>query len=341
MCQAEHFRFPTPLLRLYVNRWQKPYENRIKKENMKKIIVLVIGVLISSCSNDNLIDENSEVLENLNNVELKINGVNSVDNIVDINSYYSCATDLNVTVTSKKNSVTEDLIVFNLTKQGELKSIYFADKSGEFRKDYYSADFVPSSTITISEFEFVENTKLKFKFNGQLFKKKYSLNQQNETVEIDGNVEIKKFSENICNTFVNFITLNNNIIFSNITRINDNNLPSSSIRYEGNSLNGYNINIKNLNQNLPDLPLGTYSFSNNSTTEKIEFRKYVGLPKSFSTSIIIPSDWILYETQGSFTIVEKTIINGFQVVKIKLNFTASQNGIVEYTINNADFITAY
>ena len=69
---------------------------------MKKIIVLVIGVLISSCSNDNLIDENSEVLENLNNVELKINGVNSVDNIVDINSYYSCATDLNVTVTSKK-----------------------------------------------------------------------------------------------------------------------------------------------------------------------------------------------------------------------------------------------
>ena len=89
------------------------------------------------------------------------------------------------------------------------------------------------------------------------------------------------------------------------------------------------------------IPLGTYSFSNNSTTEKIEFRKYVGLPKSFSTSIIIPSDWILYETQGSFTIVEKTIINGFQVVKIKLNFTASQNGIVEYTINNADFITAY
>ena len=308
---------------------------------MKKIIVLFIGLLISSCSNDNSIEENNQVLENLNNVELKINGVNSVDNIVDVNSYYSCDTDLNVTVTSKNNNVTEDLIVFNLTKQGELKSIYFADKSGEFRKDYYSADFIPSSTITISEFEFIENTKLKFKFNGQLFKKKNSLTQQNETIQIDGNVEIEKFTENICTTFVNFINLNTNINFSNIIRINDNNLPSSSIRYEGNSLNGYNINIKNLNQNLPDLPLGTYSFSNNSTTEKIEFRKYVGLPKSFSTSIIIPSDWILYETQGSFTIVEKTIINGFQVVKIKLNFTASQNGIVEYTINNADFITAY
>ena len=88
---------------------------------MKKIIVLVIGVLISSCSNDNLIDENSEMLGNLNKVELKINGVNSENNIVDVNSYYSCDTDLNVTVTSKKNNVTGDLIVFNLTKQGELK----------------------------------------------------------------------------------------------------------------------------------------------------------------------------------------------------------------------------
>lgn len=308
---------------------------------MKKIIILILSGIILSCSNDYSIEENSEILENLNNVELKINDVNSTENIVDVNSYYSCDRDLNVTVTSKKNSVTEDLIVFNLTKEGELKSIYFADKSGSSRQDYYSADFVPSSTITISEFEFIENSKLKFKFNGQIFKKKYSLMQPNETVQIEGIVEIKKFSKNICNTFVNFITLNNNIKFSNISRINDNNLPSSSIRYEGNSLNGYNINIKNLNQNLPNLPIGTYSFSNSSPTEKIEFRKYIGLAKSFSTSFLIPSDWILYETQGSFTIVEKTKINGFQVVKVKLNFTASKNGIVEHSINNADFITEY
>lgn len=308
---------------------------------MKKIIVLFIGVLMFSCSTESSFDENSEVVENLNNIELNVAGSNSVDNSVKVSSYYSCDTDLNVTVTSKKNNITEDLIVFNLTKQGELKSIYFADKSGEFRRDYHSADFVPSSTITISEFEFIENTTLKFKFNGQLFKKKNSLTQQNETIQLDGNVDVRNFSEHICNAFVNYINLNNTIKFSNITRIDDNNLPSSGIRYEGNSLNGYNIIIKNLNQNLPDLPVGTYSFSDDSTTEKIEFRKYVGLPKSFSTSYLIPADWILYETQGSFTIVEKTVVNGFQVVKIKLNFTASQNGVVEHTINNADFITAY
>ncbi|MGJ1268966.1 hypothetical protein ACR78F_10830 [Sphingobacterium spiritivorum] len=308
---------------------------------MKENIIIVIIALLSSCSKGNLSEESTKVVKNLNSIELKINDINSIDHIVDVSSYYSCATDLSVKVTSKKNNVTEDLIVFNLTKHGELKSVYFADKSGEFRKDYYSPDFVPSSTITISEFEFIENTKLKFKFNGQLFKKKYDLTQQNEMVQLEGVVEINKFSKNICNTFVNYITLNNNIKFSNITRINENNLTSSGIRYEGYSLNGYNISIKNLDHNLPDLPTGTYSFSNNSVTEKIEFRKYIGLPKSFSTTYIIPSDWILYETQGSFTIVEKSIMNGFQVVKVKLNFTASINGIIEYTFNDVDFITAY
>jgi hypothetical protein len=308
---------------------------------MNKIITLAIAVLCLSCSNDNSIMKNFANIKNLNSIELKINSVNSTDDIVSVNSFYICETDINVIVTSKKNNVTEDLIVFQLTKQGELKSIYFVDKSGQFRKEYYSADFIPSSTITISGFEFVEKTKLKFKFFGQLFRKKNNLNQPNETIQIEGNIDITDFSGYVCNSFINSITLNNTIKFSNLTKIEDNNLIGENILYEGNSLNGYNIKIKNLNQSLPELPLGTYSFANNSITEKVEFSKYIGLPKSFSITHLVPSEWILYETQGSFTIIEKTTINGFEVVKVKLNFTASLNGIVEHTIINADFITAY
>lgn len=308
---------------------------------MKKILILLIIVLNISCSDDSINDENNSVIENPNKITLKINGVNTTENISDISSYFSCDRDLNVTVTSKKNNVTEDLIVLNLTKNGELKSLYFADKSGNFRQDYYSPDFIPSSTITISEFEFSENSILKFKFSGQVFKKKYNFLEPNESITIEGNVEIKKFIENECNTFVNYMTLDNDIKLSNIRRINENNQQNLIVRYEGTSLNGYNIELKNLNQNLMEMPLGTYSFSNNSITEKIEFRKYIGIPKSFSTTILIPTDWTLYETQGSFTITEKTTINGFQVVKLKLNFTASQNGTVEYTFTNSDFVTAY
>lgn len=308
---------------------------------MKKILILLIIILNISCSNDSINDVNISVIENPNKISLNINGLSTTENISQISSYFSCDRDLNVTVTSKRNNVTEDLIVINLTKDGTLKSVYFADKSGNFRQDYYSPDFIPSSTITISEFEFIDNTKLKFKFSGQVFKKKYNFFSPNETITIEGNVEIKKFIDIQCNTFVNYMTLNNNIKLSNISRINQNNQQNLIVRYEGTSLNGYNIILKNLNQNLMEMPLGTYSFSNNSINEKIEFRKYIGIPKSFSTTTLIPTDWTLYETQGSFTITEKTIINGFQVVKLKLNFTATKNGTVEYIFTNSDFITAY
>jgi hypothetical protein len=308
---------------------------------MKKILILLIIILNISCSNDLINDEDISVIENPNKISLNINGLSTTENISEISSYFSCDRDLNVTVTSKRNNVTEDLIAINLTKDGKLKSVYFADKSGNFRQDYYSPDFIPSSTITISEFEFIDNTKLKFKFSGQVFKKKYNFLAPNETITIEGNVEIKKFIDSQCNTFVNYMTLNNNIKLSDISRINQNNQQNLIVRYEGTSLNGYNIILKNLNQNLMEMPLGTYSFSNNSINEKIEFRKFIGIPKSFSTTTLIPTDWTLYETQGSFTITEKTIINGFQVVKLKLNFTATKNGTVEYIFTNSDFITAY
>jgi hypothetical protein len=128
------------------------------------------------------------------------------------------------------------------------------------------------------------------------------------------------FNNSTCNTFFNFIKLNNQIEFENITRINQNQ-GSLPIRYEANSLNGYHIKLINLGQNIPDMPVGSYSFTNLSQNAKIEFSKYIGTPKFFSTTILIPADWKSYDTEGSFTIVSKTVINGFQVVKLKLNFT--------------------
>ena len=308
---------------------------------MKKFMILIFAALTVSCSNDDSVIENTEIIEKSNQIDIKIEGISCNDNIANVSAFFNCNQNLNISVNSKKNNVTQELISINLTKEGELKSVYFADLRGNFRQDYYSPDFIPSSTITITDFEFIENTSLKFKFSGEVFKLKYNFQEPNETIQIEGSVEINEFSKSICNAFINFITLDNNIKFSNISRLSQGNPPNSNIRYEGNSLNGYNINIKNLTENLTDMPLGTYEFSDNSTTEKIEFRKYIGLPKSFSTTFLIPSDWLVYETQGSFTIVEKTTINGFPVVKIKLNFTASSNGIIEHTFNNAEFITSY
>jgi hypothetical protein len=89
------------------------------------------------------------------------------------------------------------------------------------------------------------------------------------------------------------------------------------------------------------MQLGIYNFNGLSNSNKIQFMKFIGPPRPFSENYFIPADWKKYESNGSFTIIEKTNINGHLVSKLKLNFTARYNGILEYNINNADFITKY
>ena len=73
--------------------------------------------------------------------------------------------------------------------------------------------------MTISDFEFVENVSFKFRFSEQVFKRKYNLLHPNESIQINGNVVIKMFIKSICNIFSNFITLNNQMAFVNVSRI--------------------------------------------------------------------------------------------------------------------------
>jgi hypothetical protein len=89
---------------------------------------------------------------------------------VEISSYFGCDRDLNVTVTSKRNFVTDDLTVIEPYKNSTLKSVYFVDKSDILVKIITLLILFHLPTITISEFEFIGNTKLKFKFSGQVLK---------------------------------------------------------------------------------------------------------------------------------------------------------------------------
>lgn len=309
----------------------------LKTITMKKFSIWFLVFTIISCSSETATEDVTIIEETANEITFQINGEKSVDDIVQVNAFYSCGSDVSVSVTSKKDHITSDLINFDLTKEGELKSIFFTDKSKNFKQYYKSPDFIPASTITISEFEFIEDVQLSFKYKGQLFKQTHNLRDPNETIDIEGTVDIKLFSKSICNVFGNFLKLNNQIRFENISKIND----GTTIRYEANSLNGYHIKIQNFSQNIPDMPLGTYSFTNSSESEKIAFRKYIGVPKFFSTHILLPDDWEVYDTEGSFTIVEKTRVNGFEIVRLKLNFMARLNGTVVYQFIDADFETAF
>ena len=302
-------------------------------------LLAIFMMFFVSCSPDKeeeiLISEQKPA----NKVELKINGKKITDEIIDVSSFYSCDETINVNVKSKKGNVTSELFTLEILRNGELSYAKFVDKKSFSDEEFSTPDYIPTSTIQIEEFEFVENKKLKIKFSGTLLKRIYNLKSNSESIDIHGTIEINEFGKSTCNTFNDYIKLNDQIKFSDITRTEQESSANLSVRYESNSLNGYNIQFKNFTKFLTNMPLGSYNFNDLSNTEKVEFRKYIGIPKCFGAHIIIPEDWKLYSTKGSFTIVEKTMIDGRLVVKLKLNFIATYNGIEEYNFTNAEFET--
>ena len=305
---------------------------------MKNSLVL-FTIFFLSCSPNK--EEEILILEQkpANKVELKINGEKITDEIIDVSSFYICDEKINVSVKSKKGTVTSELFTIEILRNGELSYAKFVNKKSFSNEEFSTPDYIPSSTIRIEEFEFVANKKLKIKFGGTLLKRIYNLKSNSESIEINGIIEINEFGKSTCNTFNDYIKLNDQIKFSDITRTEQESSANLSVRYESNSLNGYNIQFKNFTKFLTKMSLGTYYFDDLSNTEKLEFRKYIGIPKCFGTHTIIAEDWKLYSTNGSFTIVEKTMIDGRLVVKLKLNFTATYNGIEEYNFTNAAFET--
>jgi hypothetical protein len=307
---------------------------------MKKLILTLFLITLFSCSTDSV----EEIIVEepiLNTAEIKLDGLVTTDIIVNVSAFYSCNERVSVSVRSKKNNVTSALFDLTLLKNGELIYASFSDKRGHFSKEYRTSDFIPSSTFTIDEFEFVENEKLNIKFSGQLLKQVFNYLETSETLNISGEIKVTSFGISICNIFNDFIELNNELNFFRINRLSQGFGANLVARYDSTSLDGYNIQFVNFNTFLKDMPLGTYNFDQLSTSERINFQQYIGPPIFFYSHIFIPIYWKKFETAGSFTIVEKTVINGHNVTKVVFNFTASYDGVVEYNFTDAEFATIW
>lgn len=307
---------------------------------MKKISCLLILITLFACSQE---DKEEVVVQPIqkNKLELSFNGKKVEENDIDVNAYYICNRQLHINVTSKKGIITSDLFTMILTDEGELEFAKFVDKSNQFEQPYQTADFIPSSTLKIDEFVFIENKLLKIKFSGALLKRIESLSSNVISKSSSGVITITDFGKSECSTFNDYIYLNNQIAFHHITKSSQATKPNPTVSYSSNSLNGFNIQFKNFTKSFADMPLGTYIFDSSSSTEKIEFREYIGNPKVFYTLYDLPTDWKLYQSAGSFTILEKRQTNGKTIVKLKLNFKASYNGFVKFNFTDAICETSF
>lgn len=308
---------------------------------VKKIIkfLSIIVMMSYSCSSDSIIeDEFIEEDISPNKIDLKINGQPPIHSIRNLTTSLCC--DKELFVSFNHWIVLEDgreyggyAFRLSLDKKGNLLTLWYKDYV-EPNNEFYSANFVPIKTLNVENFEFVENEYLKVKVSGILFKQTYNFFQDPETTEIDFDLEIREFISCSCNYFPSHINLNNDFIFYTISWSRQGN----DIKYRGYTNNGYQIEFNNFTESLKDMPLGITYFDEDTTTKRIDFRKFIGVPRQFYHDIV-DEEWIKYKTSGSFEILDRYEINGSTVSKLKFNLTAKENGEVVYEFNDAIFET--
>ncbi len=221
---------------------------------------------------------------------------------------------------------------FNLVldKNGNLISLYYKDHTHP-NNVFESPYFTPISTVNIENFQFIENQILKLKVSGQLFKRTYDFFEAPESVTIKADIEIKDFTNCICNSSISKITTDNGFNFHNITKTQQ----ETDITYYANTNDGYYLEFSNFTESFRNMPLGIYEFDDNTTLPRIDFSKFIGVPRAYYLTIF-PLEWLTYQTSGSFEIIEKQQTNNGQVVtKVKFNLIAKHNNEVIFEFEDA------
>jgi len=103
--------------------------------------------------------------------------------------------------------------------------------------------------------------------------------------------------------------------------------------------NGYNI-ILALEQTIEEMPLGSYTFTNTSTTSNMILEKYIGEVQSsiFNIPQKLPEEWQTFTTEGTFEITERyTDTRGILVINGTFSFNAYDASGLVYQISNGTF----
>lgn len=304
------------------------------KNILKTLILLVI--INYSCTSEEV---KNEIIANIpirNKINLKINGEPPVHEIRDLNAFFCCSKNIEVSFNHwVENIYGGSAFRIALDKNGNLLHLWYKDFTHP-NNEFYSPFFTATSTLKIEEFQFTENEILKFKLIGRIFKQTYTFNELPEFVDINATIEIKDFSVCLCPLFSSYIQVNNELPFKDFNKTQIGN----DIKYYANTNNGFQIEFKNFKESVSNMPLGNYTFDENSTTHRIDFRKYIGNPRAFSFDIV-PQEWLKYETSGSFQILERYNSNGQTITKVRFSLIAKENGIIIHEFKNGIFETQF
>ena len=230
---------------------------------------------------------------------------------------------------------------FELLKNGALRRVWYdeillSNTSPLVTQIFLTPNFNPVSTFTIENFVYDEAENfVSFEFSGTVF-----LENHIATVrEISGTYTNKELKRIACEVGNHSIVYNDETFkFNSVHYIASkftNALPQTH-RYISN--NGFMIDMK-MEDDFWNLPLTTYPIDEN-TTNRIEVFHYIGPLIADQVPFILPSEWQLYTTKGSFTIEGKTHENGYKRISGKIDMEILLGPEVLYTIKGIEYSAA-
>lgn len=292
-------------------------------------IGLLFIVIAISCTSD---DKNHSEETTTNTLTIQLNGEKiALNNPSHFTVNENCK---KVYATGTFSIGIEDYrIMFELTDSGKIIKVELIDYQSD--KSYKTASFIAAQYFDITNFIYnPSENRLTFNYAGILFE---TQNSQN-TIQISGEADFNDFQSVVCTYNPWELTAQiNGHTFDNAYAYNVEILPENKWFFF--SDNGYNI-ILALEQPIEEMTLGSYTFTNTSTTNNMILEKYIGETQSsiFETPQKRLEDWRVFTTEGTFEIIEKyTDDEGILIINGTFNFNAYDASGLVYQISNGVF----
>ena len=304
-----------------------------------KAIILFISIFIFSCNEDPVEPEIERLFElQLGDKKYKF-----------VNDWVSAIEDcerLSIGVMIDQ-SFGHFGIDFNILKNGALAKATLVDYSmmgGD--NDYETANFNAVASMKITNFKYDEVKKyVHFEYSGKLLKINRPGNPDRifPSKYIKGVVTITNLDEYKCNTFLPTARFETPTITFTGVRANaqyESSLSTNRFTHLIYSNNGYRMFFK-LKDDFWSFEIGkTYKFDQKTIENRIDLEQYIGRLRATQNLYNEQVDWKKFQTAGSFTILERKMVNGIKVTKGEMTIEVYDNGVLIHSILNGIFETS-
>ena len=314
---------------------------------MQKIKLIILLLIFIGCSSDD--DTSPETVFNphdLNSAKINFDGIQIPNDSIPsvfVSTSFCCNDEISIDLSINQPLYKGHVLNLKLSNEGEILKYYTHNDFLDSRTDLHFSPYfyIPESFYEIEQFDFnFEEERLDLKANVILLKEGTYLDE-GEFIEVNAEVEVKYFTPCNCNTAGEKHKMRKLELLPDI-KFTDFSIGSKLVNQEfiysyssTDTSSGFFFKLANLNSGIQEYPLGVYTFGVDETTPDLIFKKFIGPPHAFLKRFHIDSEWIDYEIEGQFEIIEKLDNN---LTRSKLTFTASLDGEIVYEFNDIEMI---